>query len=643
MLTSQCPSCGAPIEFRHAASVAAVCPACTSTVLRSDESLTAVGKVSSMARDLSPIQIGVMGTSGSRGFSVAGVLRKAREGVRWNEWFLVFDDGDTGWLSDGNGEMQVYSAPAASISVPDYKLGQRLELGGKKWIVSEKSAAKVIAAEGELPFAVVQDQSFPYGDLRAAEGQGVATIDHADEPPSFWEGEAVSIGSLKMEGLRAFAGWADDAELSFQGPEIEAVRSLECPGCGAPVQLRAHGDVVSVGCAYCGATMAAGEGEAGSVLEIVEQAAEIEGIFELELGNRIQMEGRPWEIIGAMRRQVEEDGEVYPWDEYFLRNPYAGYRWLVRTGSDGEAAQGWTWVGRLPGVPKRKGTDMLHGEKEFASFYRGRATVAKVVGEFTWQVKRGAEATTHDFIAPPHMLSMEKEGGDEISWSIGEWKSADEIRSALGGDAPEDAATIWSDGITPARPNPWSDAKYIKQGIGLLISLAILYVGAFVATIAMPAQEQLLTQTFKNAPETSLESETFVSNGFKLPAVSRRAMEISYNLDSTGTGQYSMMNVAMMNLTDGNVHLLPPIYASSAGSSFTLSGTAPGDYVARVEFARKKDAAPSQLTGKITVTRDPVNASGWLCFFPFFLFIGPVLYLIFRQSFESQRWKESNV
>ena len=43
-----CPGCGAPVEFRSAQSTHAVCGYCQSTVVRSGEVLTRIGKMAEL-------------------------------------------------------------------------------------------------------------------------------------------------------------------------------------------------------------------------------------------------------------------------------------------------------------------------------------------------------------------------------------------------------------------------------------------------------------------------------------------------------------------------------------------------------------------------------------------------------------------
>ena len=47
-----CPGCGAPVEFKSAQSTHAVCGYCQSTVVRSGEVLTRLGKMAELVRKL---------------------------------------------------------------------------------------------------------------------------------------------------------------------------------------------------------------------------------------------------------------------------------------------------------------------------------------------------------------------------------------------------------------------------------------------------------------------------------------------------------------------------------------------------------------------------------------------------------------
>ena len=94
MISASCPSCSAPVAFKHASALATICPSCESTVVRSGADVKSLGKVAKFARDLSPLQVGASGAVGKRRFEVIGAIRKGRPGVRWTEWYLAFSDGE---------------------------------------------------------------------------------------------------------------------------------------------------------------------------------------------------------------------------------------------------------------------------------------------------------------------------------------------------------------------------------------------------------------------------------------------------------------------------------------------------------------------------------------------------------------------
>ena len=87
--TAVCPSCGAPVVFKSAASIFAVCEYCQSTLVRHDQALEDIGKMAALAEDRSPQQLGTEGNWQGT------TLRPDRphpvalpEGL-WNEWHLL--------------------------------------------------------------------------------------------------------------------------------------------------------------------------------------------------------------------------------------------------------------------------------------------------------------------------------------------------------------------------------------------------------------------------------------------------------------------------------------------------------------------------------------------------------------------------
>ncbi|WP_200848030.1 DUF4178 domain-containing protein, partial [Rhizobium sp. 18055] len=110
-----CPGCGAPVEFRSAQSTHAVCPYCQSTVVRSGEVLSRVGKMAEVFDDHSPLQLMASGRAVLDGreqpFTLIGRLQYKADTGTWTEWNAILEDGTTATLGEDNGGY-VFTRPA---------------------------------------------------------------------------------------------------------------------------------------------------------------------------------------------------------------------------------------------------------------------------------------------------------------------------------------------------------------------------------------------------------------------------------------------------------------------------------------------------------------------------------------------------
>ena len=95
MKTAHCPSCGAPVVFKSAASVYAICEFCHSTLLRDGESLKNLGRMADLMDDPSLIRIGTERKYQGVHFGVIGRIQLSYDAGLWNEWYILFDDGRT--------------------------------------------------------------------------------------------------------------------------------------------------------------------------------------------------------------------------------------------------------------------------------------------------------------------------------------------------------------------------------------------------------------------------------------------------------------------------------------------------------------------------------------------------------------------
>jgi len=174
-----CPSCGAPVDFKSAASIVAVCDYCRSTLVRHDINIEDIGKMAELKLDGSPLQIGAQGRYRGINFGVIGRIQMRFDRGIWNEWHLMLDDGRSGWLGEAQGLYAVSFLTKTSGDIPPFdrlKPNGRVELKGQMFQVQNLESARCIAGEGELPFQVGAGYDAPVADL-VGDKNSFATID----------------------------------------------------------------------------------------------------------------------------------------------------------------------------------------------------------------------------------------------------------------------------------------------------------------------------------------------------------------------------------------------------------------------------------------------------------------------------------
>ncbi|HEX6720744.1 MAG TPA: DUF4178 domain-containing protein, partial [Burkholderiaceae bacterium] len=192
-----CPNCGAPVEFRSAASASAVCSFCRSTLVRDGDALRRIGVSAELFDDHSPLQLGAAGTYQGSAFTLVGRLQYGYADGTWNEWHALFDSGRSGWLSEDNGAyVFAFAAPLQGAAPPADELtaGERRLVDNAAWSVASVTRAKLIAAQGELPRPPQQgDAEFVVADLRN-ERDEVGTLDYGEPAAVSWSiGRAVRL------------------------------------------------------------------------------------------------------------------------------------------------------------------------------------------------------------------------------------------------------------------------------------------------------------------------------------------------------------------------------------------------------------------------------------------------------------------
>jgi endogenous inhibitor of DNA gyrase (YacG/DUF329 family)/uncharacterized membrane protein YgcG len=469
-----CPSCGAPVEFRSAASASAVCSFCRSTLVRDGEALQRIGVSSELFDDHSALQLGAAGKFQGLAFTLVGRLQYSYADGTWNEWHALFDNGRSGWLSEDNGSY-VFSFDATleeqAPRAEELRAGEKRVVAGRGWDVAAVTSARLIAAQGELPFAPRLQGEFTVADLRNAQGE-VGTLDYSTPGTVHWSaGRGVLLADLTLSGLR------ETTEKTL------GARNIKCPSCGTSLEIKLA-STQSIACHQCKAVVDLSDKVGGALTHYKQNNSGHDGAEPtLPLGaTAVLALGRegplPWTVVGMVERcdlPQDSDDETTYWREYLLVNQQAGFAFIV------DAEDGWSYVRPITGAPQVRGEQAQWDGVGYARRYSYTAKVTWVQGEFYWRVRREERALVTDYHgtgAAARMRLSREQTGNEVTWSAGAALDAPVLAKAFGVPITSLPSSIGDDSPLLSQLSTSRGATGFKSiffwGVIALIAVAIL-------------------------------------------------------------------------------------------------------------------------------------------------------------------------
>lgn len=389
---TSCPSCGAPVHVHSATAVTVVCSYCNSMLVRQDNGLHDTGRDSALLTDFSPLQIGTTGRFrfATQGFTLIGRLQARYEDGMWNEWYVRFDDGSMGWLSEA-GDLYVLLHEVSVPNAPDFgdiEAGRTTLNFNKRFVASDVRhiVLENAAAQGELPFRLPEKMENKVADFRC-EG-AFLTLDYATTPPAAFLGRTIQFSDLILDNIK------DEHQIRQQAGSLKGTRHSEnCPNCGSPIQW-ISGVTQTVICPSCGSDLDLSEGKAALRTAHFMRQAQDTGLT-LKIGTTGVIRGHKYTVIGAVRYEEIDGidalkfinggkGYAVPqgwWFEYLLYAPLKGFLWLVETPEDG-----WFISQTLTEFPRLNAHNEVHGLEKLY-YYGGRVSYA--AGAFYWHIRAG--------------------------------------------------------------------------------------------------------------------------------------------------------------------------------------------------------------------------------------------------------------
>ncbi|MFT7618990.1 MAG: hypothetical protein ACI97A_002638 [Planctomycetota bacterium] len=470
----KCPNCAADLDIDQGLAHFAVCTYCQSSLIVDREAIKLSGKMATLRPPLGPLALGFTGSVGDKGFNVLGRVRYAYEAGFWDEWFLGYEDGTQGWISQDEDRLvleelvEVDSIDASSFPTEP---GETVQVASYEFVVRERGQAVLEAAEGQLPFPIHAGATHPFLDLVGDDATS-ATLEFDDDQTRLFVGRLIgnkelridqdfsdyqkdslnpeagsSVGRRKRvvkQGGRELGLNCESCGGSLQAPEDDSdamtcrhcgsdvdlrLDRIPCPSCKATIAIHNIDKAVQVNCASCHARVATSD-RATSLLE--EANPEVTWKKrKLALGSRCRLLGHDYRLVGFVRLVEYDEGRPYYSREYLLYDREVGYRWLS------EYQGHFTVFNELKSFPKTKPASLRRKktftfrDRSWKVFEKGHYKVDFVDGELPWVCATGD--TTHyvDAIDPPYMLSAEWTQ-DELSWSEGLYLEPKDVADAFG-------------------------------------------------------------------------------------------------------------------------------------------------------------------------------------------------------------------
>ncbi len=417
-------------------------------------------------------------------------------------------------------------------------------------------------------------------------------------------------------------------------PTVVKPKSLNCPNCGAPVELRGFAHTLSVVCPHCLSVLDASTPEF-QVLQTFQGKQRIQP--KIPLGTRGKLAGTIFEVIGFQVREVESDGDVFSWDEYLLFNPYKGFRYLT------EYQGHWNFVRVMSALPMEtrsagKRAVVVQG-RTYRHFDTMAAVTAFVLGEFPWQVRVGDSVIDEDFVAPPYMLSSESTD-EEVTWSVAEYTPGKQIWTAfqLPGPPPQPS------GVFANQPSPYAGKTASSWRTWLWLNVALAGLMLFFSLSA--SNRQVFENGYVYIPGTKTDT-SFVTPTFALTGGPNSNVELSINTDLRDNWAY--FNFALINEDTGQAFDFGrevSYYRDSDGTegkpndSVIVPRVPPGKYYLRVE-PEMDSKNTNSMRYTLAIHRDvPTHTFFWIA--AALLLIPPIVTTVRAARFEVARWRESD-
>lgn len=262
------------------------------------------------------------------------------------------------------------------------------------------------------------------------------------------------------------------AEKAKKAPKVF---SINCTGCGAPVNLFGGHRVQQVVCGSCGANL-----DAKDEYRVIEKFKNLKRPkLPLKLGMTGKFQNVEFTIIGIVEWTEYDEGCTYKSYDFQLFSPTHGYVWLRRENFH------YTFIHEVKDLPDRKilmsspaGTKFTARDKKFTVVENGSEKITYVEGELTWVARQGDVAKYVSCACPPYLYEI-SEMHKERDFASGEYIEPEDVYRAFGlKGKPVKPGSIYYCQVY--KPNIFTSTSFHALWFALasiLIALLILVIG----------------------------------------------------------------------------------------------------------------------------------------------------------------------
>ena len=194
----RCKGCGKDYALRAVHSVQLVCRHCQQLILK-DKPLAFGKTVAAPREDMSVLRIGATGKEEKGSFEVIGRIQHFYHHGYRNLWYVLYQNGDSGWLGDWEGgySLLTYHQPKSDFGLLSSAPGKRVTILGSQFEVRRLTRHRIFYPEGELPELSLHKESFMAVELGNEQEQLVLAHLYSTKDAEIFAGKSAIVKTMK--------------------------------------------------------------------------------------------------------------------------------------------------------------------------------------------------------------------------------------------------------------------------------------------------------------------------------------------------------------------------------------------------------------------------------------------------------------